>query len=115
MNGEKSCLLYASYFGIENNISVACCGSSLSNHQVQLLLDLGIEEMVIAFDKQFKEISDEEWKRWVKKLTDIDKKYSSKVKISFMFDKWKMLEYKMSPIDNGAEVFLELFKRRVGL
>lgn len=54
MNGEKSCLLYASYFGMENDISVAVCGSSLSNYQIQLLLDLGIQELIIAFDKQFK-------------------------------------------------------------
>ena len=58
--GEKSCLLYASYFGSENDISVAVCGSSLGSYQVQLLLDLGIEEMIIAFDKQFQEIGDEE-------------------------------------------------------
>ena len=58
--GEKSCLLYASYFGSENDISVAVCGSSLGSYQVQLLLDLGIEEMIIALDKQFQEIGDEE-------------------------------------------------------
>ncbi len=52
---------------------------------------------------------------WTKKLTDIDKKYSSRVKISFMFDKENKLEYKMSPIDNGPEVFLYLFKRRVSM
>ena len=33
--GEKSCLLYQSYFGLENDISVACCGSSLSSFEVQ--------------------------------------------------------------------------------
>ena len=48
---EKSCLLYHSYFDFD--ISVACCGSSLSSHQIQLLLDLGIEELIIAFDRQF--------------------------------------------------------------
>lgn len=61
--GEKSPLLYSSYFKSENDISVACCGSSLSMYQVQLLLDLGINELVIAFDKQFREIGDEEWER----------------------------------------------------
>lgn len=30
--GEKSCLLYQSYFGFDNDISVACCGSSISNY-----------------------------------------------------------------------------------
>ncbi|MGN1342929.1 MAG: hypothetical protein ACI4VL_07065 [Bacilli bacterium] len=32
--GEKSTLLYRSYFGIENDITVACCGSSLSSYQM---------------------------------------------------------------------------------
>ena len=111
--GEKSCLLYASYFGLENDISVACCGSSLISHQVELLLNLGVEEIIIAFDKQFKELGDEEWKKWTKKLTDIKNKYSKKTNISFMFDKWEMLGYKDSPIDCGKETFLELFKRRI--
>ena len=113
--GEKSCLLYQSYFGIENDISVAVCGSSLIKYQVELLKTLGAEEICIAFDKQFKEIGDDEWKGWTKKLKDIHKKYGNEIKISFLFDKWNLLGYKMSPIDNGRDVFLELFKRRVSL
>lgn len=31
--GEKSVLLFDSYFGSENNISVACCGSSFTTYQ----------------------------------------------------------------------------------
>lgn len=113
--GEKSCLLYESYFGIENDISVAVCGSNLINYQFQLLKSLGIEEICIAFDKQFKEIGDDEWKGWTKKLKEIHKKYGHEIQISFLFDKWNMLGYKMSPIDNGKDVFLELFKRRISL
>lgn len=111
--GEKSCLLYQSYFGIDSDLSVAVCGSNLVNYQVQLLLDLGVEEICIAFDKQFKEIGDEEWKGWTKKLNEINKKYSSLVKISFLFDKWNLLGYKDSPIDKGPDIFNELFKRRI--
>lgn len=111
--GEKSPLLYASYFGLENDITVACCGSSLINYQVDLLLSLGVEEIIIAFDKQFKEVGDDEWKGWTKKLKDIHKKYGSKVLVSFMFDKENILEYKSSPIDEGKDKFLYLFKNRV--
>lgn len=113
--GEKSPLLYASYFGQENDITVAVCGSSLSSYQVQLLLDLGIEEMIIAFDKQFQELGDKEHLGWVKKLKDINKKYSKYVRISYMFDKWGILGYKSSPIDEGKEKFLELFDKRFSL
>ena len=42
--GEKSCLLFASYFGLNNDISVAACGSNLINYQVQLLLSLGVNK-----------------------------------------------------------------------
>jgi hypothetical protein len=114
--GEKSCLLYASYFGEENDISVACCGSSLISYQVKLLLSLGVQEIIVAFDKQFQKSGDEEFKKWTKKLTDIHKKYSPYVQISFVFDKkGDKLNYKMSPIDNGKEIFLELFKERIYL
>ena len=113
--GEKSTLLYASYFGIDKDISVAVCGSSLTAYQIQLLKNLDVNEIIIAFDKQFKELGDDEWKGWTKKLKEINKKYSSLINISFMFDKWDFLDYKDSPIDKGKDVFIELFKRRVSL
>ena len=113
--GEKGPMLYASYFGEDNDITVACCGSSLIAYQVQLLMSLGVEEIIIAFDKQFKEIGDDEFKRWTKKLININKKYSKYATISFMFDKENKLKYKDSPIDRSKETFLELFNRRIFL
>jgi hypothetical protein len=35
--GEKSVMLYESYYGAENNIAVASCGSTISNYQFELL------------------------------------------------------------------------------
>ena len=114
--GEKGPMLYASYFGIENDISVAVCGSSLIKYQVDLLLSLGVQEIIIAFDKQFQESGDDEYKRWTKKLTDLHKKYSPMCQISFMFDKsGEYLGYKDSPIDKGPETFLTMFKERIRL
>lgn len=111
--GEKSPLLYASYFGMENDISVACCGCNLLTYQMHLLLSLGVEEVIIAFDKQFKEIGDAEWKRLTKLLKQIHSKYGANVQISFIFDKDDLIGYKDSPIDRGKDIFLELFQRRV--
>lgn len=113
--GEKSCLKYASYFGEENDISVAVCGSAFTIHQFNLLSELGVEEIIIAFDKQFQIIGDEEWKAWTKKLKQIHQRFGGKVQISFMFDKWGLLGYKDSPIDKDKETFLELFKCRIAL
>lgn len=113
--GEKSTLLYQSYFGLENDISVACCGSSLSTYQVQELIDVGAEEIIIAFDRQFKEIGDEEFQHLKKNLLKLRTKYKNYVNISFIFDKNMITGYKDSPIDRGPEIFLKLFKERIVL
>jgi DNA primase len=34
LESEKSCLQYQTYFGVENDITVACCGSNLSMYHV---------------------------------------------------------------------------------
>lgn len=113
--GEKSPMLYASYFGEENDISVACCGSSFIQYQAKLLIEAGAEEIIICYDKQFQEVGDEEFKKLVQNLKNIHKKYGHYVTISFLFDKENLLGYKESPIDCGPQVFMELFKKRVNL
>ena len=112
--GEKFCLMFDSMCNVD--ISVACCGSNLTSHQFKLLKDLGVEEIVIAFDKQFQKPGDNEWKRWTKKLTEIHRKYSGFVKISFMFDtKGDLLGYKDSLIDKGIDIFWYLYENRITL
>lgn len=110
---EKSCLKYASYFGKENDISVAVCGSNLSKYQFDILKNLGVEEIIIAFDRQYQEIGDKEYKGWTKKLLDISKKFSMFCKISFIFDTEHVLGYKDAPIDLTPEIFLYLFNKRL--
>ena len=111
--GEKSCLLYQSYFGLENDISVACCGSSISAYQIQMLLDAGAEEIIVAFDRQFQDIGDEEFKHLKTNLLRLHNKYKNFATISFIFDKNMITGYKASPIDEGPEKFLKLFKERI--
>ena len=113
--GEKSCLLYQSYFGLDNDISVACCGSSVSSYQMNLLLELGVDEIIIAFDRQFEQIGDNEFERLTKKLTKMNDRYKTIVTLSFIFDKHLYTEYKDSPIDKGKDTFLKLFNERIFL
>ena len=112
---EKSCLLYSSYFGEENDISVACCGSSISAYQIHMLLAAGAKEIIIAFDRQFKEIGDEEFRLLTGKLKRLHAKWKNHVLISFIFDKKMITGYKDAPIDCGPDVFLKLFKERIFL
>jgi hypothetical protein len=115
VEGEKSVLLYESFFGIENSIICATCGSNLINFQFQLLISLGVQEVIVGFDKDFKDKQDENFIKVVNKLKNIDKKYGSYVKLSFLFDKDNNLGYKNSPLDKGPDVFQFLYKNRITL
>ena len=110
---EKSPLLYQSYFGIENDISVAVCGFNILSYQMELLRTAGAKEVVIAFDKQFQDIGDEEWKKLKDKYYKIHEKFGDDIQISYIFDFGGLLNYKDSPIDQGPDTFLTLFKERI--
>lgn len=110
---EKSVNLAFSYFSAENFFFVASCGSSISEYQIKLLRDCGAEEIIIAFDKQWKELNDPEHLRWVKKLKSIYSKFNKYVTISFIFDLNGLLDYKDSPIDKGKDIFIKLYKERI--
>ncbi len=111
--GEKSVLLFESLFGSDSNIAVASCGSNISSHQIELLLELGVEEVTIAFDRQFKEIGDKEFQNHKRNLMKLVSKFEKRCKVSIMFDKWNLLDYKDAPIDKGKDTFMSLYSRRI--
>ena len=111
--GEKSVLKYQTYFGFDNDISVACCGSNLSAYQVQMLIDAGAQEIIIAFDRQFQNLGDDEYDKLVKNLKKIQERHKNSVQISYILDKKKLTGYKDAPVDCGKDIFLQLYKERV--
>lgn len=113
VESEKSCLQYQTMFGRDVDITVACCGSNISSFQIQLLLELGVEEIVIGFDRQFQKIGDKEFIQLKKHLLKLNDKFSKDVIISFIFDKNKITKYKSSPTDEGKEKFLKLYNERI--
>ena len=110
---EKSTLQFQTAFGPDKDISVACCGSNLTAYQIQLLLQAGAEEIIIAFDRQFQNKGDKEYLQLTKKLKSLQKKYKNYVNISYILDKTKITNYKASPTDEGADKFLQLFNERI--
>lgn len=110
---EKSALKYRSAVGAEDDISVACCGSTLSNRQYDLLKKFGAKEIVLCFDKDYIDRTSEEFKKVKKRLVKQAKTFGNNVTISIVVDREDLLGYKDSPIDKGLDVFLKLFKTRI--
>lgn len=108
---EKSVLKCEDYFG-EDNFAVATYGSNLSDHQVDLLLSLGIEEVFIARDKEFKDADSDESYNYSEKIMRQAMKFVPYVRTYVLYDHWNLLNYKDSPADGGKDVLLELMKRK---
>lgn len=56
------------YFYGEDNFVVAICGSNMSKYQAELLLNLGIEEVIIAIDKEYMQVDTPEFDEYMKKV-----------------------------------------------
>ena len=111
--GEKSVLQMDTMF--KNNPSVAVCGSNLTKQQKKILYDSNVEEMIIAFDKQFKIDGDEESQIWKNKIKKICEDIQNKIKISIIWDVDDLLDYKDSPTDKGKKIFNKLLKDRIDI
>lgn len=110
--GEKSVLKYNDMY--DYNISVASCGSSLNYKQVEILVkNLGVKEIIIAYDKEFENFASKECENYYKKLKKLCQKYVNYCDFYFLFDFNNLLEIKDAPIDKGKEIFEKIMKNKV--
>lgn len=122
MESEKSVMMYESMYHAENNICVATLGMNVSNYQRDLLLDLGINEITICFDKQYTNEAIEnpnknskeykEYVRYVKNLIKITKMFELYCNVYVVLSWEDELDYRDSPIDKGKETFEKLYRNR---
>lgn len=103
--GEKSVLKMENY---GDNISLALFGTNFGTKQRQLLLDLGVEDVYIALDKQYTQYGDTEYQVYLDKVNKIKSKLIGYFKIHIIEDRDDLLGYKDSPIDKGIEIFEKL-------
>ena len=98
----------------DNNFTVALCGKNLSHWQIKKILSLGVEEVIIALDKQYEEIGSVEYNAWQKYIRErLIKPLAPYVKVYVLWDTDNILGYKESPTDKGREVLEELMRKKV--
>lgn len=108
---EKSVMMMDTIYK-NNNISVATLGKNISNTQIKLLLKLGVNEVILAYDADYSNFKELENKRkeYIKIGQTLKNYFNTSIIIDFNMN---ILNYKDSPIDKGQEKFEQLLKNRM--
>lgn len=96
---EKSVLKRDS---LNDPTGVALSGHSMSDEQVRILIGLNTE-VVIALDKDID----------INEVRHMCEKFYRIRPVSYIYDKWDLLDKKDSPVDKGNKIFEFLFKHRI--
>lgn len=97
---EKSVLKRYSIF---DGTCVALQGKTMSEEQRRIILSLNVNEIVIALDKDV----------CLDEVRFICEKFYRTRKVSYIYDKWGLLDDKDSPCDKPNKIYDFLFKYRV--
>lgn len=112
---EKSVLQLDSIYG-GYGIGVGVSGSSFSDRQLELIKGLDIDEVIIAFDKEFNEVGDPLEKYYAEKIQKtVINKLLPYFSVTVIWDTKGLLKLKDSPTDYGGSVFWELYKKRIAI
>lgn len=122
VESEKSVMLAHEYYG-DDAFVVATCGFNISNWHRDMLLSLGVEEVMLGYDKDFEptdfENFDEnsaEYKkylRFVKRLYSLAHKFTAYCRTYILWDEFGLLDKKDSPFDKGKEVLETIMKNKI--
>lgn len=116
VESEKSVMKHHTWYGSESN-AVAVCGFNMTSEQRRLLLSLGVEEVVLAFDKDVSmEVTEdtitEDYERYCEVVNRIGQALAPYCRVTALVDESALLGLKDSPLDCGRDVFLALMKTR---
>lgn len=107
---EKS-VLKAPSFNVHNSLAVF--GSNISKRHIQLLLELGVNEVVLAFDNDYKQVGDDEFKFFVVKTKKLVAKLRSYFNVSIVYNNQGYDMYKCNMMDISYEQAMKLWESKV--
>lgn len=108
--GEKSVMKMNTYFG-RNSTALAVSGRRFSKEHLKLLTDLGVRDLIVAFDRDYS--NKEEIEEEIGKLKEMFSFVTNRMNVSLIIDFNLLLGHKDSPADQGKEIFDTLIEERV--
>lgn len=115
--GEKSVMQLDTFMKGEG-VGVAVCGSNLTSNQINIIIDLilsdYIDEVVIGLDKEYEKCNTKQEQFYAQKIRQtFCEPLLPYCKVSVLWDRDNLLNYKDSPTDKGKDVYNYLFKNRI--
>lgn len=107
---EKFVMQHRTYY--EDSTAAALNGSNLSDYHIKLLLELGVETVEIALDKEFT-TREEEIELLNKINNTIIKRLKNYFHVALIWDNNNLLGLKDSPTDLGKEIFEKLYNEKI--
>lgn len=106
---EKS-VLKADSWGINNALAVF--GSNISKRHIELLLELGVNDVVLAFDSDYRQIGDADFQFFVVKMKKLASKLRSYFSVSIIYNNQGYDAYKCNIMDLPYKQAMTLYERR---
>lgn len=104
---EKSVMKVETFYP-DNNFTVATCNSNLSTWQRDTILSLGIEEVFLAYDKEYDDATSDKAEKYKNKLLKMAQMFTPYVRTYIIWDQNDLLDEKDAPCDKGQTVFEKL-------
>ena len=110
---EKSVLKTDTFYG-EDNYSVAVCGSNITDTQIAIIKTLGVEKVILAFDKEYSEAHSWKAEAYKNKLALKLEPLLNYASCYLVMDgEENLLNEKDSPADRGKEVLERLMDNKM--
>lgn len=110
---EKSVLKTDTFYG-EDNYSVAVCGSNITDTQIAIIKTLGVEKVILAFDKEYSEAHSWKAEAYKNKLAMKLEPLLNYASCYLVLDgEDNLLGEKDSPADKGKEVLERLMDNKI--
>lgn len=106
---EKSVLKAPSY-GIDNSLAVF--GSNISKRQIELLLDLGVNDVVLCMDSDYRQVGDDDFKFFAAKMKRLAGKLRPYFTMSIVWNNQGYDAYKCNIMDLPYEQAVKLYESR---
>lgn len=120
VESEKSVMLAHEYYG-DNAFVVASCGFNISEWQRNALLSMGIEEIILAFDKDYDPVVCDDiespyyqqYQNYMNRVLNMAEKFTPFCRTYVLWDDMGVLNVKDSPLDCGKEKLEILMRNKI--